>query len=180
MGEDELSDSSIPPASEEVSDVESGHGDNLKKKKLVFHLTHRKEYCVSRYKNWIAMSDLFISRGENPPFVACLQVSAWFIPVLLVVCVWDTLSVLLFQCPQLSTINLPGFFLGWHFVMMVLAMYGFMLSYLSSGKSPRTKLAVLSLGMHYFLLIYRVLMELYFDGHRGQWKLYYERTAKEY
>jgi len=128
----------------------------------------------------IAMSDVFIARGENPPFVACLQVSVWFIPVLLLMIVWDMLAVIAFEVPQLSTVNLPGFLLGWHFVMMMLAMYGFMLSYLSSGNSPRTKLAAISLGIHYCLLFFRTFMEIYFDGYRGQWKVYYERTKKEF
>lgn len=34
----------------------------------------------------------------------------------------------------------------WHIGGMLLAMYGFMLSYLSSGMSSQTKLAALSLG----------------------------------
>ncbi|ODN03293.1 hypothetical protein Ocin01_03379 [Orchesella cincta] len=159
-------------SSGDASDAELHQRDAKGNRKgLVYQKT---ENIITKIRDLIAQSDVFISRRESPPFVAALKISIWFIPILLVALIWDTLAVTAFQVPHLSWIDHPAFILGWHFIMLVLAMYGFMLSFLSSGNSPRTSMAAISLGIHYILLIYRIFMEVYFDGFRGQEKLWIE------
>ncbi|CAL8127277.1 unnamed protein product [Orchesella dallaii] len=130
-------------SSGDASDNDLPRGDTRGNRKgLVYQKT---ENIITKIRDLIAQSDVFISRRESPPFVAALKVSVWFIPILLVALIWDTLAVVAFQVPHLSWIDHPAFILGWHFAMLVLAMYGFMLSYLSSGSSPRTSMGGISL-----------------------------------
>lgn len=88
----------------EGSDNEVPRGDG--RKGLIYQKT---ENFITRIRDLIAQHDVFTTRGESPPFIACLKASIWMIPPLLILCLWDTLCVTLLQIPHLSFINHPGF-----------------------------------------------------------------------
>lgn len=97
-----------------LEDVSSGEGSDAevhrseKKKGLIYQKT---ENVITRMRDIIAQWDVFTSRSESPPFVACLKVSVWFIPVLITMCLWDTMAIVFFEIPHHCWMDHPGFLL---------------------------------------------------------------------
>lgn len=89
-----------------MSTGSEGDGDHHKQRKK--GLKYQKtENVITRVRDIIAQCDVFITRKESPPFIESLKLSIWFLPVLSILCVWDTIAIFLFEIPYLCWNNFP-------------------------------------------------------------------------
>lgn len=87
---------------QEDDDDEETNRDKKKPLRVIF-MEKVRQYC--------AQADMFATAHIWPIHILCILVATVIIPISAVAVIWDLLSAVVFEIPDLSTINTPAFVL---------------------------------------------------------------------
>ncbi|ODN02949.1 hypothetical protein Ocin01_03718 [Orchesella cincta] len=140
---------------------------------------HRKITIAERIREFCLRADIFASAHTVPIHIICIGVATVIIPISAISIVWDLMATVVFEIPDLSTINTPAFVLFINFIAIPLAIYGYMMEYLMREYSPLASLGFVCVVVHPILFFVRALIEYLFSGYRGDGKIYFESFERD-